>query len=152
MPARLGGRCRGQARRRHRNADRRAGSAQADGYISAVPGFYVLLSQLYVRAGRLDEAGPVLEMAAGSTVRPCGMPISNGCAGHRGGLGGGRGGVPVELGHCAPPAGGLFMWKRPSSAGPAGTRGRRKEADDVLEECLAQRHEGEDVGTVCQAA
>ena len=31
------------------------------------------------------------------------------------------------------------------------SRGRREEAYGVLEECLAQLHEGEDVGTVRQA-
>ena len=47
---------------------------------------------------------------------------------------------------------GLFMCKAGLSlARLLQSRGRRKEAYDVLEECLAQLHEGQDVGTVRQA-
>ena len=72
----------------------------------SLPGFYVLLSQLYVRAGRLDEAMRVLEMAAGiEQSRMWDADIERVRGDILAGLGGGRGGVPVEPGHRAPSAG-----------------------------------------------
>lgn len=119
----------------------------------SIPGFYVLLSQLYVRAGRLDEAGRVLEMAARSTShavwdadieRVRGDIAADSAAAEAA--------YRSSLAIARRQRAGLFMCKAALSlAGLLHSRGRGKEAYDLLEECLAQLHEGEDVATIRQA-
>jgi len=120
----------------------------------ALPGFNLLLGQLYVRAGRLDEAGQVLARALGSkghavwaadVERVRGDVIAADWAAAEAAY---RSSLAIARGQRA----GLFMCKAAISlARLLQSRGRRKEAYEVLEECLAHLHEGEDITTVRQA-
>jgi tetratricopeptide (TPR) repeat protein len=120
----------------------------------ALPGFYLLLSQLYVRAGRLDEAGQELAKAdtskgyavwAADVERVRGDIIAADWAAAEAAY---RSSLAIARGQRA----GFFMCKAGLSlARLLQSRGRRKEGYEVLEECLAQLNEGEDVMTVRQA-
>jgi len=119
----------------------------------SVPGFYVLLAQLYVRAGQLDEAGRVLEMAARSTSHAVwDADIERVRGDIATDWGAAEAAYRSSLAIARRQRAGLFMCKAALSlARLLQSRGRRKEAYGVLEECLAQLHEGQDVGTVRQA-
>jgi class 3 adenylate cyclase len=120
----------------------------------SVPGFYVLLSQLYVRADRLDEARRLLVTAAGS----------RGYAVWDADIERVRGDIAVADGAAAEAAyrsslaiarrqrAGLFMCKGALSlALLLQSRNRQEEGYAVLKECLAQQNEGDDVIVVRKA-
>jgi tetratricopeptide (TPR) repeat protein len=120
----------------------------------SVPGFYVLLSQLWIRAGRLDEAGRVLAMATGSKghavwdadiERVRGDIVTADWAAAEAAY---RSSLAIARRQRA----GLFICKAAFSlARLLQSRGRKKEGYELLKECLAQLHEGDDVMSVRQA-
>ena len=120
----------------------------------SVPWFDLLLSQLHVRAGRLDEASRLLALARGSRgYAVCDADIERV-----------RGDIIVADGAAAEAAyrsslaiarrqqAGLFACKAALSlARLLQSRGRQKEGYELLAQCLVDLHEGDDVGVVRQA-
>ncbi len=119
----------------------------------ALPGYYLLLSQLYVRAGRLDDAGEALAKAADASGHVWDAEIER----VRGDIAAADW-VAAESAYRASLAiahdqrAGLFMCKAALSlAQLLKSRGRRQEAHQVLEDCLAPLRGGDDVAAVRQA-
>ena len=120
----------------------------------SVPGIYLLLSQLYVHAGRLGDAMQMLEMAT----------ADKGFALWDADIERVRGDILAADGASAEAAywssltiarrqqAGLLTCKAGLSLSRVlQSRGQQKEACALLEECLAPLHEGNDVGSVRQA-
>jgi hypothetical protein len=120
----------------------------------SLPRFYVLLSQLYVRAERLDEAGRTLAMAVGSKGRAVwdadiervrGDIVAADWVAAEAAY---RSSLAIARRQRA----GLFMCKAALSlARLLQSRGRQEEGYELLRECLAQLDEGDDVSTVHEA-
>jgi class 3 adenylate cyclase/tetratricopeptide (TPR) repeat protein len=120
----------------------------------SLPGYNLLLAQLNVRAGRLEEAGQVLAMAAESRghavwdaeiARVRGDIIAVDWAAA-------EAAYRTSLDIARRQRAGLFTCKAALSlARLLQSRGRRKEGHQILAECLAQLHEGDDVRTVREA-
>ncbi len=120
----------------------------------SVPWFYLLLSQLYVRADRLDEARRLLALAAGSRgYAVCDADIER----VRGDIiaadwAAAEAAYRSSLAIARRQQAGLFICKSALSlARLLQSRGRQKESHELLKECLTQLREGDDVMAVRQA-
>jgi predicted ATPase len=120
----------------------------------ALPGFYALLAQLYVRAGRLPDAEETLKLATGATdyaVWAADIERVRGdclAADWKAAEAAYRSSLVIARQQEA----GLFICRAADSlARLLQSRGRRKEGHDLLAECLAGVNEGEDVPAIRQA-
>ena len=127
---------------------------KATGTTISLAGFYLLLSQLYVLAGRRAEAEQSLAIAAASRgqavwdaeierVRGDIVAVDWAMA---------EAAYRSSLAIARRQSAGLFACRAAVAlARLLRARGRRKEGSEVLEECLAHQHEGDDVASVRQA-
>jgi class 3 adenylate cyclase/tetratricopeptide (TPR) repeat protein len=120
----------------------------------AVPGFYVLLAQLKGRAGRPDEAARLLAMAEGANGHAVWAADIERVRGDIAGTDwtAAEAAYRVSLAIARRQGAARFLCGTALSlARLLQSRGRRQEARDLLAECLAALHEGDDVATVRQA-
>lgn len=120
----------------------------------ALPGFYVLLAQLYMRAGRSTEANETLKVATGATDYAVWAAdierVRGDCLA--------ADWMAAEVAYRSSLAiarqqkAGLFICRAADSlARLLQSRGRRREGHELLAECLAGLNEGEDVPAIRQA-